>query len=782
MFTKIFTSSLLFLIAIGGFFVNFEVKKESDIQIAWISLEYMTSVYASGTTAPPPVDQWTEVKKMYNNIAAGLNIALGIVTVIVSPAIMLAGWLMSPDWTSGDLFGLRWVMYKLWVTISNITYFIYAILLIFIAFAAIFGSNTYRYQSMLPKLALGILMVPFTWLFIQQTISLSSYITASVISIPEEALRGVMDQTSKTWWNTPSIPKDIIIDENATVDSKTLPKVDCTKEATKCISPEVMLKNSSWMYGHMLIYAYGVFKLGDVKEIKTGGDVVYSIAKLLHDGFIAVIMLVVFGILTMALIFMLLFRAVMLWVYTIFSPFMTLDIVMWWMVEKLNKDFSIKEFIWLAFVPALVWLALSFWLVIIAAVQNPIKPSWEWIKCDAAMLKPGGPWCTLAYLMGNPENKIVRKTEETKDKKYLTINEVVVWWVTFTFKGAIWWATDLGAQAQAVSETTSIISATGGVFGTIIVDIIALLFIWVAFMAAKGVNRVVGIAAKPFEEMGTQIGKLWMSLPKYMPLPVPGWSVAGMQRATDLAVQIPQKEAEKRFNESSLWQNLGAWEQASAGDMQQVKQKLANIKNDDAVLRRWDTVSREAIQKLVSNGAKYDKSWAYKEFMDAVREKYKTSSEIESYLISWWMDKEIAQKLAIKIADGHTDRKIHGETDRLWKEAGKNGGTNSGTNSTTTTNNTFNITDNGGWKFSLKSSEFELSPRSAKEISDELLKKPEKLINVPETEIRKQLEEMKRDWMTEDMIKWVLKAVNDVRTGTNPPKGTSTSNWGWATP
>ena len=46
----------------------------------------------------------TEVKKMYNNIVAALNIALSVVTVIVSPAIMFAGWLMSPDWTSGDLF------------------------------------------------------------------------------------------------------------------------------------------------------------------------------------------------------------------------------------------------------------------------------------------------------------------------------------------------------------------------------------------------------------------------------------------------------------------------------------------------------------------------------------------------------------------------------------------------------------------------------------------------------------------------------------------------------
>lgn len=73
------------------------------------------------------------------------------------------------------------------VTISNITYFIYAILLIFIALATIFGRENYGYKAMLPKLALGIILVPFTWWFVQWTISLTSVITASVISIPHDA-------------------------------------------------------------------------------------------------------------------------------------------------------------------------------------------------------------------------------------------------------------------------------------------------------------------------------------------------------------------------------------------------------------------------------------------------------------------------------------------------------------------------------------------------------------------------------------------------------------------
>lgn len=44
---------------------------------------------------------------------------------------------MSPDWTSGDLFGLRTPMHDMWVIVSNIVYFIYAVLLIIIALATI---------------------------------------------------------------------------------------------------------------------------------------------------------------------------------------------------------------------------------------------------------------------------------------------------------------------------------------------------------------------------------------------------------------------------------------------------------------------------------------------------------------------------------------------------------------------------------------------------------------------------------------------------------------------
>ena len=145
---------------------------------------------------------------MLNTLVAAINIILNILTIMVSPAIMLASWLMSPDWTSGDLFGIRPVMHSLWVTVSNITYLIYAILLIFIALATIFNSEHYGYKAMLPKLALGIILVPLTWWAVQFTISLATYVTAAAVSVPAEALKKYTNDSS--WWNTSFIPRQMI--------------------------------------------------------------------------------------------------------------------------------------------------------------------------------------------------------------------------------------------------------------------------------------------------------------------------------------------------------------------------------------------------------------------------------------------------------------------------------------------------------------------------------------------------------------------------------------------
>ena len=89
-------------------------------------------------------------------------------------------------------------------------------------------------------------------------------------------------------------------------------------------------------------------------------------------------MLLEFGLLVIALIFMLMVRAIKLWVYAIFSPLFTLHFVAGKEIMGKMGDgddtFSIKEFIGLCFVPAIVGLTLSFGLIVLSMVITPPAP------------------------------------------------------------------------------------------------------------------------------------------------------------------------------------------------------------------------------------------------------------------------------------------------------------------------------------------------------------------------------------------------------------------------
>jgi hypothetical protein len=60
-----------------------------------------------------------------NSIITALNLVIELLTFLITPLIMLAGWLLSPDWTFGEIFGLRPVLHQLWILISNVVYVIF---------------------------------------------------------------------------------------------------------------------------------------------------------------------------------------------------------------------------------------------------------------------------------------------------------------------------------------------------------------------------------------------------------------------------------------------------------------------------------------------------------------------------------------------------------------------------------------------------------------------------------------------------------------------------------
>ena len=81
------------------------------------------------------------------------------------------------------------------------------------------------------------------------------------------------------------------------------------------------------MYSYMLIYAYSVFKFDKVEDIDTTRGAIKVALQLVNQTVMGMLMFIVFGLLTLALVSMLLVRAIKLWIYAIFSPLFTFQFV-----------------------------------------------------------------------------------------------------------------------------------------------------------------------------------------------------------------------------------------------------------------------------------------------------------------------------------------------------------------------------------------------------------------------------------------------------------------------
>ena len=107
------------------------------------------------------------------------------------------------------------------------------------------------------------------------------------------------------------------------------------------------------------------------------------------------------------------------------------------------------------------------------------------------------------------------------------------------------------------NNTTGVLNSAGGIFGTLIIDIIALVFIWMAFMAAKNVSKAVKMAVEPFEKIGQQVGSLAKSIPKYTPIPGLGMSANSLSKVPDKIQAGFETRSNEKAAESALGKLIG---------------------------------------------------------------------------------------------------------------------------------------------------------------------------------------------------------------------------------
>lgn len=475
----------------------------------------VSSAAAAAGSAAPAADPKTG-KTAEESAATLVNGVVELVMMLFLPATILAGWLLSPDWTFGEIFGLRPIIHDLWVLMSNVVYVIFAFLLVWLAFLNIFGQghDHYAIKKALPRFVVGILIVPFTWFIVSGILSISNLLTASVLRLPADLLAQNVDGKNDKKEFTFKMPKECTLSfkkmseggKETASSSVTGKFFSCGKEMNE-LSFKDALAADKGAYGILNVYAYGIFRVQDFKELdKVNLKSVSSVIDMIINVGLWLLFLIVFAVLVLALTFALFTRAFYLWLIAILSPLFGLFYYLegkGGFAEDLKKRVGLSTFISLALVPVYTAAALGFGLLFIKMAESA--------KLD--------PQNSSFFSKESTTNK------ETKDATFVMGPDGKA--SVITVKGVPVGMSEAASSAGDAAQGGVQLGASA--IGKIIVGILALVILWMSVIAALSSSEITKEVIAPVASFGKSMGQLAMSMPKYAPIPIGGGKKMSME-------------------------------------------------------------------------------------------------------------------------------------------------------------------------------------------------------------------------------------------------------------
>jgi len=508
----------------------FTLNKKSLFYV-WFFL-FSLFVFSDAVFAVTPEWEKDPITTAINAVNGLLLIAAALLWAVTS----LASLFLTPEWVNGTLFGLDQYMKDIWILVSNVIYFIFALILIAIAFMNIIGSgwDTWQLKSALPKFIVWVIMVPFTWFFVQFILSISAILTVWVLTLPYDTFNGNEDfqnsiealtesiaKGTSNQTDTNKIPKNFILDLSqkigswsTTSDAKSFFQTSGETDLKTLLSWDGQGGHKNSIFWVLSVYTYGVMqvqKTGTIDGKATQSDIrtLWDLTlKMIFDA----VFVLVYLILMVALFLALLVRGIKLWLYAMLSPAFWLLYFFWkndWIWDG-NGKFGVKDFISLALVPVYVAAALSFWLLFIMV-------SSYWIK-DGQVL-------------GDCTDSVWAQIEWTEGAQCMDIG-----WFNFGIK----WAH--GSENSATSAS----SAISGALGKLIMELFGIVILWVAIMAALKQSEITNKITEPIQQFGWNVWSLIAKSPMYAPV-IPGWlSVEWLQRVSTMPKQALESRVADR--------------------------------------------------------------------------------------------------------------------------------------------------------------------------------------------------------------------------------------------
>lgn len=446
-----------------------------------------------------------------NNLKTLVGMLFKFVAMILAALTGMVWFFLTPEWVNGELFHLGAMLKYIWIMVSNVVYLIFAILLIVIAFMNIIWKweGTWELKQALPKFIVGVLIVPFSWFFVQLVLSISWVLTISALTLPLDAL----SQVKQDFWRK-EIPSALNSDDKTNSDKKqkkicqhhilymgsksdssSATGKDTSKGLFECaqkyedqqtfVQIIKQFSKSDSVYGIMYLYTYGIMDLEDVDILSiqelagnlqgddgkvSGTSIIATLSDLTFKVIFNLAFLIVYLVLLSALFIALFVRGILLWWYVMLSPFFGLSYFLWKDVGW--EKFSVKEFISLALVPVYVSLALSFGLLFL------------YMAGQSAIFKAP----TIKDENGNI----------TKPSSKLSIG----WAFSLEIKWTGW--------DNALSD-----------IGEIIMKMFGLVILWMWVMTALKQSQITAQIISPIEQFGTQVWSLVAKAPMYAPV-IPG--------------------------------------------------------------------------------------------------------------------------------------------------------------------------------------------------------------------------------------------------------------------
>lgn len=477
-------------------------KKILTLTVFWVFLYFIFGDLSFAAEDDLLKSDWSFTDKWAETITTVFSSINMLITFLLTIMTYLSSLFLSFEWYSWTIFWLNDKFKEIWILVSNLVYFIFAFILIFIAFMNIIGRwwEKYELKKALPKMAIGILIVPFSWFFVNFILSVVSILSIAALNLPENSF-----PDKENSLNNIKIPKYCTIDVSSTNEWKYIicSTDDKYPKPVEDNDKETSLSLLFWkdrIFWTISFYIHGLIWIDELPDAiavcSTDNDTsgcINTITDLVIKLVADFLFVFLYAILIIALWVVLMVRWIYMWIYLMLSP-------LFWLMYFFDKSwggweffdkFNIKQFFSLAMVPVYTMLALSFGMLFVYVI-------WDWM---------------------------IKDIDDTYDgSKVMNDNSITVWW---EFELTVTWS---------VINTNSInkIFADGkdvwiSIIWWLILQIFGITFLWLALMAALRSSEVTKAIVEPLHAFGGQVGGMLKTAPQYIPIFPGGQSMKSIQ-------------------------------------------------------------------------------------------------------------------------------------------------------------------------------------------------------------------------------------------------------------